>query len=102
MALAVEQPWSRSAAADAGELVDPIESARAAGLRYVSDLSPGICRKRAWKGFMYRTSEGRTVDDRDTIRRIKGLAVPPAWTDVWIRSEERRVGKECIEPCRSR
>ena len=66
------------------DLVEPIESARAAGLRYVSDLSPGIRRKRAGKGFMYRNSEGRTVDDRDTIRRIKGLAVPPAWTDVWI------------------
>src|SRR2546430_3483969 len=64
--------------------LEPIESARAAGLRYVSDLSPGIRRKRAGKGFMYRNSEGRTVDDRDTIRRIKGLAVPPAWTDVWI------------------
>ena len=62
------------------DLVEPIESARAAGLRYVSDLSPGIRRKRAGKGFMYRNSEGRTVDDRDTIRRIKGLAVPPAWT----------------------
>ena len=66
------------------DLVEPIESARAAGLRYVSDRSPGIRRKRAGKGFMYRNSEGRTVDDRDTIRRIKGLAVPPAWTDVWI------------------
>src|SRR5881396_1348584 len=70
--------------APAVDLVEPIESARAAGLRYVSDLSPGIRRKRAGKGFMYRTGEGRTVDDRDTIRRIKGLAVPPAWTDVWI------------------
>src|SRR5436190_5343463 len=84
MALAVEQPWRPPDSVDAAELVDPIESARAAGLRYVSDLSPGIRRKRAGKGFMYRNSEGRTVDDRDTIRRIKGLAVPPAWTDVWI------------------
>src|SRR2546421_3875138 len=71
------------------ELVDPIGSARAAGLRYVSDRSPGIRRKRAGKGFMYRTGEGRTVDDRDTIRRIKGLAVPPAWTDVWICPDPR-------------
>src|SRR5436190_2023488 len=45
------------------DLVEPIESARAAGLRYVSDLSPGIRRKRAGKGFMYRNSEGRTVND---------------------------------------
>src|SRR5438128_324188 len=71
------------------ELVEPIESARAAGLRYVSDLSPGIRRKRAGKGFRYRTSEGRAIDDRDTIRRIRGLAVPPAWTDVWICPDPR-------------
>src|SRR5437867_9855057 len=71
------------------DLVEPIESAHAAGLRYVSDLSPGIRRKRAGKGFMYRTSEGRAIDDRDTIRRIKGLAAPPAWTDVWICPDPR-------------
>src|SRR2546422_3910617 len=71
------------------ELVEPIESARAAGLRYVSDLSPGIRRKRAGKGLRYRTSEGRAIDDRDTIRRIRGLAVPPAWTDVWICPDPR-------------
>src|SRR2546422_4556121 len=71
------------------ELVDPIGSARAAGLRYVSDLSPGIRRKRAGKGFMNRTSEGRAIGDRETIRRIKGLAVPPAWTDVWICPDPR-------------
>src|SRR2546422_7694146 len=71
------------------ELVDPIESARAAGLRYVSDLSSGIRRKRDGKGFTYSNGEGRGIGDSDTIRRIKGLAIPPAWTDVWICPDPR-------------
>src|SRR2546422_7617908 len=71
------------------ELVDPIESARAAGLRYVSDLSSGIRRRRAGKGFRYSNGEGRGIRDSVTIRRIKGLAIPPAWTDVWICPDPR-------------
>jgi DNA topoisomerase-1 len=66
------------------ELVDPVASARAAGLRYVSDTQPGIRRKRAGKGFGYRWSSGETVTDRATLARIRALAIPPAWTDVWI------------------
>src|SRR5437762_8936208 len=84
MALAVEQPWQPSPSVDAAELVDPIESARAAGLRYVSDLSPGLRRKRAGKGFTYSASNGSAIRNSETVRRIKGLAIPPAWTDVWI------------------
>jgi DNA topoisomerase I len=64
--------------------LDPAASARAAGLHYVSDLSPGLRRKRAGKGFAYLTADGSPVRDLDTIRRIKALAIPPAWTDVWI------------------
>src|SRR5437016_13490287 len=89
MALAVEQSWRPPDSVDAAELVDPIESARAAGLRYVSDLSSGIRRKRAGKGFTYSDSDGRTVRDPETIRRIKRLTVPPAWTDVWICPDPR-------------
>ena len=89
MALAVEQPWRPPDSVDAAELVDPIESARAAGLRYVSDLSSGIRRKRAGKGFTYSNGEGRGIRDSVTIRRIKGLAIPPAWTDVWICPDPR-------------
>jgi DNA topoisomerase-1 len=74
---------------DATELVDPVESARAAGLRYVSDQSPGIRRKRVGKAFSYLASDGRTIRDAETIRRIKRLAVPPAWTDVWICPDPR-------------
>src|SRR5436309_13347727 len=89
MALAVEQPWRPPDSVDAAELVDPIESARAAGLRYVSDLSSGIRRKRAGKGFTYSNGEGRGIRDSVTIRRIKGLAIPPAWTDVWMCPDPR-------------
>ena len=54
------------------------------GLRYVSDAAPGIRRRRAGKGFTYTDSGGERVDDAETLARIRALAVPPAWTDVWI------------------
>jgi DNA topoisomerase-1 len=68
---------------------DPVESARAAGLRYVSDTQPGITRKRAGKGFTYSGPDGEKVQDKETLARIKALAIPPAWTDVWISPHER-------------
>ena len=89
MALALPQTWQPPAAADAAELVDPIESARAAGLRYVSDLTPGIRRTRAGKGFRYTGSDGHPIRDPETLGRIKRLAIPPAWTDVWICPDPR-------------
>ncbi len=89
MAVAVSETWQARLAADTGELVDPVASARAAGLRYVSDQSPGLRRKRVGKGFIYLDSGGRTLRDAETIGRIKRLAVPPAWTDVWICPDPR-------------
>jgi DNA topoisomerase I len=89
MALAVAETWQRRPAVDATELVDSVESARAAGLRHFSDQSPGIRRKRVGKAFSYLASDGRTIRDAETIRRIKRLAVPPAWTDVWICPDPR-------------
>ncbi len=65
-------------------VTDPIESAREAGLRYVSDDRPGIRRVRRGNGFRYVQPDGQPVRDRDTLRRIRSLAIPPAWTDVWI------------------
>ena len=62
--------------------------AKAAGLRYVSDARPGITRRRAGKAFAYRNAEGRTVRDPETLRRIRSLAIPPAWTEVWICPQE--------------
>jgi len=59
-------------------------SARAAGLRYASDARPGITRRRAGRGFSYRDADGRPIRDPATVERIRRLAIPPAWTDVWI------------------
>jgi len=64
-------------------VTDPVESARQAGLRYVSETGPGIRRRRAGRGFVY-IQGGRRVGDVDTLARIRALAIPPAWTDVWI------------------
>jgi DNA topoisomerase I len=63
---------------------DPREIARQAGLRYSSDADPGIKRVRRGKGFSYVGPDGEVLRDRDTLARIRALAVPPAWTDVWI------------------
>jgi DNA topoisomerase-1 len=65
-------------------VVAPREASRAAGLRYVSDETPGIRRLRRGKSFTYKDPDGKTVRDRATLKRIKALAIPPAWTDVWI------------------
>src|SRR3569833_2566752 len=63
---------------------DPLASAKRAGLRYVSDASPGLRRVRRGRGFAYLDARGRTVRRPDTLRRIRALAIPPAWTEVWI------------------
>lgn len=65
-------------------VVDPKEAAEAAGLVYVSDETPGITRKRSGKGFRYETAQGQTLKDATNLKRIRSLAVPPAWTNVWI------------------
>lgn len=65
-------------------MVLPEESARAASLRYVTDVKPGIRRRKSGQGFSYVGSDGRTIRDKATIARIRSLAIPPAWTDVWI------------------
>jgi DNA topoisomerase-1 len=63
---------------------DPIESAQAAGLRYVSDTQPGIRRKKSGKGFTYVGTDGKPIRDEKELTRIRSLAIPPAYTDVWI------------------
>ena len=65
-------------------LIDPEDAARSAGLRYVSDEQAGITRVKAGEGFSYRKSNGSPVTDERTLERIRKLAIPPAWTDVWI------------------
>jgi DNA topoisomerase-1 len=63
---------------------DPAAAARAVGLRHVSDGMPGITRRRAGRAFSYRDADGRPIKDRLELARIRRLAIPPAWTDVWI------------------
>lgn len=63
---------------------DPPESAKAAGLRYVSDATPGITRRRAGRSFGYRGPDGGPVRGKEELARIRALAIPPAWTEVWI------------------
>jgi len=63
---------------------NPLEAAAAASLRYVSDTAPGLRRRRAGRGFRYVAPDGSPVRDFATRRRIRMLAIPPAWTDVWI------------------
>ena len=67
----------------------PAEAAASAGLRYVTDARPGIRRRRAGKGFAYLDAQGSLIRDRATLDRIRLLAIPPAYTDVWICPDPR-------------
>jgi DNA topoisomerase I len=63
---------------------DPKEAAASAGLRYVSDESPGIKRWRKGASFVYYDKEGRRIRNPLELKRIRSLAIPPAWEKVWI------------------
>lgn len=65
-------------------VADPVQSARAVGLRYVTDGMPGIRRRRAGKGWVFLLPDGKRLTDKQEMARILSLAIPPAWTDVWI------------------
>lgn len=56
-------------------------------LRWATDSNPGIARKRSGRGFTYLRPDGSTVRDAPTLARIRRLAVPPAWQDVWISAD---------------
>ena len=64
--------------------IEPVESAKVAGLRYVNDLIPGITRRKHRSRFHYFDPDGKAIHDRRIVQRIKNLAIPPAYTDVWI------------------
>jgi DNA topoisomerase-1 len=66
------------------ELKEPEEAAKRTGLRYVNDDSPGLRRMRSGKRFRYVDGSGKAVRDSEHLERIRSLAIPPAWTDVWI------------------
>ncbi len=63
---------------------EPEASAKAASLRYVSDRAAGIRRRRAGRGFGYLMPDGGALRDAAALARIRKLAIPPAWDDVWI------------------
>ena len=69
------------------DIVDPVSSAAAPGC-VTSRTGPGIRRRRAGRGWAYRQPDGSPVRDAP-LRRIKPLAIPPAWTDVWICPDPR-------------
>lgn len=66
------------------DIADPVAAAKSAGLRYVNDDDPGLRREAAGKEFRYLGPDGHRIRDSATLGRIKRLAIPPAWTDVWI------------------
>jgi DNA topoisomerase I len=63
---------------------EPCKSAEEAGLQYATDTRPGISRQRVGRGFTYRSPDGTPIRDQKLLRRITVLAIPPAWTEVWI------------------
>jgi DNA topoisomerase-1 len=82
-------PASSQHAPGLGELetcraADPIETAKAAGLHYMSDAQPGIQRKRVGKHFSYIGLDGKPIRDPKELERIKKIGIPPAWKQVWI------------------
>ncbi|HLZ31110.1 MAG TPA: DNA topoisomerase IB [Chloroflexota bacterium] len=71
------------------DTTNPLETAAAAGLRYVTDDSPGIRRTRSGERFSYAGPDGQRIHDAQVLERIASLVIPPAWTDVWICPEPR-------------
>lgn len=63
---------------------DPKEVARKAGLRYVSDTIPGFTRKKVGEHYHYFNTKGQRIKNKDEIKRINSLAIPPAYKNVWI------------------
>jgi DNA topoisomerase-1 len=68
---------------------DPVAAATAVSLRHSGDEEPGLRRVRRGKSFSYRDADGAVVRDAATLSRIRALAIPPAWTDVWIAADAR-------------
>lgn len=82
--LSPSRPAVRTRRPSTARPATPQEWAALASLRYVSDAGPGITRARRGAGFSYRSPDGATIRDKDTLARIASLAIPPAWTKVWI------------------
>jgi DNA topoisomerase I len=77
------------AARNEARVSEAIASAQSAGLRYVCDDRPGIRREMGPLGFKYIGADGKVIRKVAEVKRIRALAVPPAWTDVWICPDPR-------------
>ncbi|HZQ61318.1 MAG TPA: DNA topoisomerase IB [Casimicrobiaceae bacterium] len=77
-------PASVSLASAPPAVQEAAATAREAGLTYVTDARPGIRRERVKDGFRYVDRDGKLVRDEAALERIRALAIPPAWEDVWI------------------
>ncbi len=66
-----------------------VEAAHEAGLVYSTDDEPGIRRRRKGKGFDYVGPDGKLIRDPDVLDRIRSLAIPPAWEEVWVSTRPR-------------
>ena len=67
--------------------VDPYQAAALAGLRYASPEGNGFRRIKVGRGFKYVDSENRSIRDKDFVRRVRSLVIPPAWADVWVSAD---------------
>ena len=79
-----------------------VQSARSAGLVYVSDRAPGIQRRRRGRGFQYVDHKGHVIKRRNELDRIARLAIPPAWKDVWVCPNPRGHLQACGRDARGR
>jgi DNA topoisomerase-1 len=73
---------------EAAALRDPVDSAEAIGLHYVRGDEPGFQRLGNAPRFRYVDSRGHRITNEDQLARIRRIAIPPAWTDVWICADE--------------
>ena len=81
--------WSNPSSGGVAVLADPAAEAAQAGLVYTSDAEPGLRRVGRGRGFVYRDPDGKRTRDPAVLDRIRSLAIPPAWKDVWITSHPR-------------
>jgi len=75
--------------ADTEGPADPRAAAKAAHLHYVDASRPGITREAGRNGFIYRQPDGAVIADETVLERLRKLAIPPAYMDVWICRDPR-------------
>jgi DNA topoisomerase I len=79
-----DTPPKTDASSEPAVVLQAKRHARATGLLYVSDQDPGIARRRRGQSFIYLDARGRRITSPNLLERIRRLAIPPAYTDVWI------------------